>query len=118
VEGSVTSTTAKNRVQLKPGLEATYTPRDGFSVNTFDESEVLSWMKGIYYFHNTPLKDLAKLLPRWFNMPVQFDSPSLQNKTFSGELLKNQSLQLFLDNLEASSGEINVYVKDNVVHFR
>jgi hypothetical protein len=51
-------------------------------------------------------------------MPVQFDSPSLQNKTFSGELLKNQSLQLFLDNLEASSGEINVFVKDNVVHFR
>lgn len=117
VEGSVTTVNGNNQVHLKPGLEASYTPGGGFRVNAFDESEVLSWMKGVYYFHNTPLKDLARLLPRWFNTQVQFDKPVLQNKTFSGELTKNQSLQLFLDNLRTSD-EIDVYFSNNIVHFR
>ena len=118
VEGSVIAKSSGHRqVDLKPGFEVIYNPQKGFRTKTFDENKVLSWMKGEYYFHNTPLQDLAKILSRWYNIEVQFENEALQNKTFSGELLKHQSLQLFLDNLRLSA-DIHSYIKDGVVYFQ
>lgn len=118
VEGAVTTTANHKEINLKPGFQAVYDRQHpGFKVMSIDQAEVLSWMKGIYYFHNTPLIDLSKLLSRWYDVTIQFDNPSLQHKTFSGELVKSQSIHVFLDNLKMSN---NLYaeVKGSTVHFK
>lgn len=117
VEGAVVAKSPGSKpVGIKPGFEAVFTPQQGFSIETFDESEVLSWMKGVYYFHNTSLQDLSKVLSRWYDVEVHFENIALMHKTFSGELVKHQSLQWFLDNLKISA-EVSSYIKNGVVYF-
>ena len=118
IEGRVAATTRDKLVDLKPGLEATYNPlRKDYHIETFDESEVLSWMKGVYYFHNTSLTDLSKLISRWYNVPVKFENPALQFKTFSGEILKSQPLQSFVDHIKLSN-QANPHLENGVLYFR
>ncbi|RYF97539.1 MAG: FecR family protein, partial [Chitinophagaceae bacterium] len=69
VEGSVTvRNRIKREIKLKPGYEAEFTGEAGFSTHPFDSVEVLSWMKGIYYFRNTPLKELSIVIKRWYDV--------------------------------------------------
>ncbi len=118
VEGAVTASDKDKKIELKPGFEAVYNfYQKDFQLKTFDDSEVLAWMNGVYYFHNMPLQDLSKLLSRWYNVQVEFEKPALRNKTFSGELVKNQPVQLFLDNIKISN-EMNSDLKDGVVRFK
>lgn len=118
VEGAVVARDAQGKsVAIRPGVEAVYTATRGFFTQPFDETEVLSWMKGVYYFHNTPLKDISKVLTRWYNAEIYFKNSDLKNKTFSGELIKTQSLQSFLDNLNLSE-EMRAYQSRGKVIFQ
>jgi transmembrane sensor len=116
VDGAVSTTSAKGKLFLKPGQEAVLTDT-GFTMHNFDMAATVSWIEGAYYFHDVPLKDLSGILSRWFKTSVQFDNPALQNKVFSGALLKAQPLQVFLENLELSDN-IHSVLKDGVVHFK
>lgn len=118
VEGEVTTSNKNKEIKLAPGFEAVFNfYQKDFQLQAFDASEVLAWMKGVYYFHNMPLQDLSKQLSRWYNIQVEFENPALQNKTFSGELVKNQPIQLFLDNLKISN-EMHSDFKAGVVRFK
>lgn len=118
VEGAVIAKSAGNRqVHLKPGFEVVYDAQKGFRTAAFDEADVLSWMKGVYYFHNTPLVELAKVLSRWYGIEVHFENAALQNKTFSGELVKQQPLQVFFDHLQLSA-DVRSLRKDQVVYLK
>ena len=118
VEGAVVTKSAGSRqVDLKPGFKVTYNAQRGFRTEAFDETEVLSWMKGVYYFHNASLQELANVLARWYAIKVHFEDAALQQKTFSGELKKQQSLQSFLDNLRLSA-DVQSSTKDGVVYFK
>lgn len=100
VEGSVITRDAHgSEVAIKPGEEAVYSTRHGFSTQPFDSTEVLAWMSGVYYFHNTTLKNLSRVLARWYNVEVDCRNPDLLHKTFTGKLVKGQQIQAFLDNL-------------------
>ena len=100
VEGSVITRDAQgSEVSIKPGVEAVYSTKHGFFTKPFDSSEVLAWMNGVYYFHNTTLKNLSRVLARWYNVEVNCNNNKLLHKTFSGKLIKGQQIQAFLDNL-------------------
>lgn len=118
VEGSVIlrNENAKE-VRLKPGFEAAFTNQHAFETRPFDTLEVLSWMKGIYYFRNTPLKELSEVIKRWYDVESEFADIALQNKTFSGELRKEQPLQFFLENLSLS-GNVNGKLSNGKVYFK
>jgi transmembrane sensor len=118
VEGSVILRNEKTKeVQLAPGFEAHFTDQLGFEMQPFDSLETLSWMKGIYYFRKTPLKELSEVIKRWYNVESEFASSALQNKTFSGELRKEQPLQSFLENLSLS-GDITGELSKGKIYFR
>lgn len=118
VEGAVAVSANDRQVNLKPGFKAVYsTLNKGCKLTTFEADEVLSWMKGVYYFHNTPLSDLSKLLARWYNVQVKFDKAQDGNKTFTGMIVKNQPLQLFLGNIKMSNN-INADFRNQTVYFR
>jgi transmembrane sensor len=118
LEGSVTLRNEKSgEVHLKPGFEAKFSNQSGFETQPFDSLEVLSWMKGIYYFRNTPLKELSEVIKRWYDVDTEFSNNEIQNKTFSGELRKEQPLQTFLENLNLS-GDVQGQLKNGKASFR
>jgi transmembrane sensor len=118
VEGAVINRDAHgSEIALRPGTQAVYSSDRHFSTRPFDETEVLSWMKGIYYFHDTPLKDISKVISRWYNAEVYFKDTGMQSKTFSGQLDKAKTLQVFLDNLNLSE-EMHAAFSDGKVIFQ
>lgn len=118
VEGAVITRDMKgSAVAIKPGVEAVYRAKHGFSTRPFDETEVLSWMKGVYYFHNTSLKNLALVLSRCYGVAVYFENSDLKNKTFSGKLMKGQELHSFLENLNLAL-DLHAFKSEGMVVFR
>lgn len=118
VEGSIiTKGPGNGQVAVLPGYQATYTTQNGFQMAAFDDADVLSWMKGVYYFHHTPLQELAGVLSRWYGISVHFDNFALQKKTFSGALTKSQPLQLFLESLQLSAN-VHSVLNDNVLYLK
>lgn len=118
VEGAVITRDSNGRsVFVGPGMQSVYTTKKGFQTNPFDETETLSWLKGVYYFHDTPLKNIASVLHRWYNKDCDFANTHLSNITFSGQLIKKQSLQSFLDNLNLAK-DMHASISDGKIVFR
>ncbi|SFE55350.1 FecR family protein [Chitinophaga sp. CF118] len=118
VSGAVTSKSATAQVTLKPGQEAVVTDNDKFDIRNFDSDEVLAWMRGIYIFHNTSLKDIGGVIERWYGVKVVFDRPELAAKKFTGGLEKLHTLDYFLETLKIVGNVDYSYDKEGVLHLK
>ncbi|QDW24824.1 DUF4974 domain-containing protein [Pedobacter sp. KBS0701] len=116
VEGSVSAVKDRQLIDLKPG-EQVNAIRDRLTKQPFDAQELLSWRKGLYYFHNRSLGDIARVLRRWFDVKVVFSTPDLAEQTFTGEVNKTMPLKVVLSNLELSSG-IRAQLKNGILIFK
>lgn len=103
-------------VTLKPGYEAIYRPGERFKVKRFDEDVTLGWRDGIYRFRKKPLAELGPVMMRWFGLKLEFASPSIARQTFSGELDKDQSVKVFLEEICLETG-LDYQIYDGTVHF-
>ena len=117
ISGAVASKTGKTEVVLKPGQVAIL-KNDKFDVKKFDEDEVLAWMRGIYIFHNTSLKEIAGVIERWYGVKVVFDNPALEGKKFTGGLEKLQNLDYFLETLQIVGNVQHSYDEQKRLHFK
>lgn len=118
VSGSVSARSGSSTIVLKPGQEAVYTERLGFTVQQFDKDMSLSWMNGVFQFDNTRLGDLAPVIKRWFGVTVVFDDPALADSPFTGILDKHHDLTFFLKNLKNTGFSLDYYFKDEALHFK
>ncbi len=117
VEGSITAKREKDQaLQLKPGFEVVCKQSGPMQAQAFDAAEVVSWRKGVYYFHDTPLQDLAGVLSRWYDVTIKFENDSVAHKMFSGALVKKDTLETFLDFLKISA-DIRGRVEKGTLYF-
>ncbi|MET3880500.1 FecR domain-containing protein [Chitinophaga sp. OAE865] len=102
---SLKSKTGNQSVQLSPGYEAIYNPQqgNGFRIDGFNARNTLAWLEGKYYFRNTPLKEIAIVIRRLFDVTVQFNTPEAEGITVSGVLTKKDGLPEFMDNLSKTT---------------
>lgn len=117
VEGSVKMKENGEEVTLKPGQQAV-TGGNGIRVQPFDEFEELSWRQGIFYFSNTTLADITRILPRWFGIPVIMDNTRIAGETFTGSLERNQPISVFLENLKSTTTVDYYFDKNGHLHFK
>lgn len=93
-EGKVELTNPVSKVTLKPYQQATTNPNhDSITVETLSSLNELLWRKGEFSFKRKPLKDIMKVLSRWYDMEVIFNSPEVENIEFTGVLGKEQSIE-------------------------
>ncbi|GAA0549090.1 FecR family protein [Chitinophaga japonensis] len=118
VSGAVSARSGASVIELRPGQEAVYTKRLGFTVQQFDKDMVLSWMNGVFQFDNTRLGDLAPVIKRWFGVKVEFDDPALANSLFTGVLDKHHELDFFLKNLKNTGFGVDYYFSGETLHLR
>jgi transmembrane sensor len=116
LNGSVSALKDQQVIDLQPGEEVN-TIRDRLVKQHFDAQELLSWRKGIYYFHNRSLGDIAQVLGRWFDVKVNFQTHDLAEQTFTGEINKALPLQVVISNLELSSG-IRAELNNGILTFK
>ncbi|WP_166437101.1 FecR family protein [Niastella caeni] len=116
VKGSVAVTNAKGeRVVLLPGEGVIAANGHSFlQKQQFDETTVLSWMQGLYFFRNEKLQQIAVVAERWFDVRVQLQDASLSGLHFTGAMDRNKPVNNFF-NMLASSGDIRYEVKDGKV---
>lgn len=93
----------KKEILLAPGYQAVLdSVSNKVTVQEFDESEVLSWLKGIYPFSDASLEDISKLVERIYNVKIKITDPDLAKESFTGAIDKNETIfELFKNmNLE------------------
>ncbi|WP_298740548.1 FecR domain-containing protein [uncultured Chitinophaga sp.] len=122
VKGALRVKGENQQVTIHPGQEAIYEAGRGMTVQYFEEDIRIGWLKGLYYFENQKLEDIAVVIKRWYGVDVVFDNAALGKKTFQGVLDKNKSLSTFLTNLTSagfSNGlEMEYYYENAVLHIR
>lgn len=94
VTGSVSVTDGITQKKLKPNEQARYNKdyqrMDVRVVNTYD---IMSWRRGEFSFTNKSLKDIAKVLSRWYDIDIIIENKKLGKTTFNGLLSKDQDLK-------------------------
>jgi transmembrane sensor len=115
VTGSVAIHKEGEQTLLRPGMEATTSLSKPTVQEDFDSEVTLSWMRGVFYFHNTPLQEIADMITRWFDVPTVIDDPELASMTFTGNLNKSKELNIFLTVL-SNTADVRYYFKGKELH--
>lgn len=116
VQGVVAVSNAAKKQILTPSQQCKITEYNGnISVSEVDVYNEISWRKGLFVFKGMPLKDIARVLSRWYDVDIVFADPALGNVKFNGVLNKNQKLEDILTTIK-NINFINAYEKkDNKI---
>jgi ferric-dicitrate binding protein FerR (iron transport regulator) len=98
IKGSV-SVYNKNDIDkivcLKPEESAFL--KDGELVKTYSTfSHSHHIVNGIYYFENTPFKEIVDCLELWYNVKIRWDKPEIATCVFSGRFRQSDNIELIL----------------------
>lgn len=104
VEGEVSvSSTSINQI-LKPTEQSNFNLDEGtIAVTTVNVYHEVSWKDGIFSFKGKPLKDIMKVISRWYDIDVVFVNKELETITFKGVLGKDQDIEEILTTIKALS---------------
>lgn len=97
VEGSI-ALNYKNRKQtLKPDQQSSInTKSDSFNIYPIDVNAEISWRYGLFTFKGKPLKNIMRVISRWYDVDVIFVDKNLETTKFNGVLGKNQNIEEIL----------------------
>lgn len=106
VEGSVSvlDKTGKEIALLKPGENASLAKNENKLVVQRVNTEIYtSWREGFVTFRNEKLKDIAKLIERWYNVKIIIRNEELGNDKYFGTILKNKPIDQILEVLKLTT---------------
>jgi ferric-dicitrate binding protein FerR (iron transport regulator) len=116
VTGSVEVTVAEGFIRLVPGMQASWKEgHEQFDVHEVDASCYTSWIKGIFEFEDTSLRDILNYLARWYNVSFEFAGKEVADLRFTGGAKKYRPLEEFLRVIERSC-EVKFSMKESVIH--
>ena len=62
-------------------------------IATVDVHDEISWKEGVFNFQQKSLKDIMKVLSRWYDMDVVFIDANVEQEKFNGSLRKDQKIE-------------------------
>lgn len=100
-EGSVNIDYNGESWQILPSEQLTINKSNNeVHVAVVDVYNEISWKDGVFSFEDKTLKEISKVLARWYDVEFVFNSASAANETFVGKLGKEQTLQEILSNIK------------------
>jgi len=115
VEGKV-SMIGKNihaEAVLTPHKQAVYNRNNNnIIVRPVDIDKYIAWKDGKFYFEKEDLGKILIRLARWYDIEVQYEHPSLKQKTFTGMALKDKSIDYIL-NLISKTTNVHYEINNN-----
>ncbi|WP_299778984.1 FecR family protein [uncultured Formosa sp.] len=98
VEGQVAVDFKNNHKDLIPNQKLTLNVLNhNVTIDHVDVQSEISWRDGLFYFKGDSLKDIMKIISRWYDVDVQFENKNLEEITFKGVLAKHQNLTEILE---------------------
>jgi ferric-dicitrate binding protein FerR (iron transport regulator) len=119
VDGIVQVTANNKKEELRPGEQSILDLRSQelFKTNV-DVDYAIAWTKGYFHFRDKPLQHIMKVLSRWYDVEIIFNSPDLKNVQFSGLLSRKQTLAEILDGIK-NTNTISAYeIKNKTITIR
>ena len=116
VEGKVNLSGSFNTTVLKPGNQSVL-ENHNIRVTAVDVFNEVSWKEGIFSFQEMPLKDIMKVLERWYDIKTEFKNKAIENSTFNGILDKNQKIEEIL-NIISNTNKIAYEINQKTVIFK
>lgn len=97
VEGKVSVNTKLDAKLLVPNKQSVFSLKNNdLNIQKVDVKTEIAWINGEFIFQKKALKDIAKVLTRWYNVEFEFLNDSIAKQKFNGELKKNQKLETIL----------------------
>jgi transmembrane sensor len=116
VEGKVDVKIANTKQRLLPNQQLNLALKSNVSViNTVDVYNEISWKDGVFSFERKPLKEIMKVLSRWYDVKVVLKNKSLEDVKFFGVLGKNQSITEILEIIKKFEVIESYEIKDKVI---
>jgi len=101
VEGKVAISTASTKNVLEPSQQASLNLNDdSIDIDTVNVYNEISWKEGVFSFRRKPLVEIMKVLSRWYDIDVNFESPKLEKALFNGALGKDQNIEDILNTIK------------------
>lgn len=115
VEGKVQINTSTVKQILVPNQQSNVNiVNNEISVDIVDVENEISWIKGVFSFKGKPLKDIMKVISRWYDVDIVFENKDLESIKFKGTLDKHQAIEEILSIMKSNS--INNYeIKDKTI---
>ena len=109
VEGKVTILVDGTSQQLSPSEQiALNLDTKQITKSIVNVDYHIAWINGYFNFKDRSLKDIMKVLSRWYDVDIVFESKALEDVTFSGLLSKTQNIEDILNGIQ-NTKFINAY---------
>lgn len=116
VEGKVDVKIENKKQRLMPNQQFSLNIKTSNSfVKKVDVYNEISWKEGVFSFENITLKEMMKVLSRWYDFNFIFKNKAIENEIFDGVLRKNQSLDEILGSIKNFKIIKNYEIKDKEV---
>ena len=113
IEGKVSIDNTIKIELLKPNQQSVINRANRkIKISNIDVSSEIAWVYGDFIFNRKPLKDIMKVLSRWYDVEVKFEDKKMENIKFFGELSRYQNIEDIL-NLIETTNTINSYEINN-----
>lgn len=101
VEGKVTVSYNNKKESLTPSEQSVFNlDMNTLTIKTVDVYNEISWKDGIFSFERKTLKEIMKVLSRWYDVEIIIKNKSIENEEFVGVLRKNKKLEDILTNFK------------------
>ena len=102
VEGKVSVNFENEQQNLQPSQQAKWnTSTNSLTVKTIDVYNEISWRYGLFSFEEgKPLREIMKVLSRWYDVDIVFENKSIEDIEFVGVLRKNRNLEEIIRNIK------------------
>ncbi len=116
VEGNINIEVNSSKEVLKPNQQLVLNKiNNDFIITQVDTYSETAWRKGLFSFKNKSLKDIMKVMSRWYDVDVVFENKTLEHIEFKGVISKNQNIEDILT-LIKNTNFINAYdIKNNTI---
>lgn len=115
VEGKVVVESGKEKVTLKPEQQSIVEKDKKVKVITVDIYSEVSWYKGIFSFKEKTLKEIMKVLSRWYDVEFTFKNKAIEKEMFVGVLNKKQKIEDLLEIIKNTGFITNYKIQGNKV---
>ncbi|RXM43265.1 FecR family protein [Flavobacterium sp. YO12] len=104
VNGKVNVETGNKKLRLSPNQQLNLDLKNNTSIiKTVNAYNEISWKDGVFSFKGKPLKEIMKVISRWYDVDVVFVNKKLENVQFKGSLDKKQSLEEILSIMKSTT---------------
>ncbi len=116
VKGAVSFKVAQGEETiLLPGQQLIYHFSSGTQkVSNVSVKNYVSWKDKLFQFESLPFEEIMKILARWYDLTVMYESDDIKSILFSGSLDKYKNIDSFVKLFEAQV-DIKFIVKDRDV---